>query len=276
MSDGIDGSVVALATPEFSIKRILRPYKGFEQVYQGVTARRPICFCERNQPFDPIAARGTPGYDPNLVYGIPGNMGVRATIEFPILFWIANQTTVRRYQYSLTWRLRNTRDHNSNPNQRVPYHVAKSGAGVAETNPPNPGPRVPIYGVNETAVYAQAEPAYAPNPDPAVAVLRKVVVEPQFSLDLPPLMPDGNIGVIQQGILAPNPQYLHTSAYFHNHETQAIGDDLVISVSRDTSGGGTWDFAPGGADYAFSTFFGNGFGVEYEDLGILLSWGVSP
>jgi hypothetical protein len=275
MSDGIDGSVVALATPEFSIKRILRPFKGFEAIYQGLPASTPICFCERNLPYDPIAKRGVPGYDPHLVYGVPGNMGTRCSIEFPMTFWSAGGALLR-YRYSLNWRLRNTRDHNTNPVQRVPYHIAKSGAGVPETTPPSPGPRVTIYGIRETAIYAQTEPTGLLSQPPASVVIRPLWIEPVLAVSRPPKMPDGSDGVIQQGILPPAVGNRHTSPYFLNYETQSIGDDLVIGVVRDDDVVSDWEFGLGETDHGFSIFFGNGDGVEYEDLGILLSWGVAP
>lgn len=276
MSNGVGDSVVALATPEFSIKRILRPFKNFEDIYQGQSASRPICFCERNQPYDPIAKRGTPGYDPNLVYGVPGNMGTRCSIEFPMVYWNTETANFLRYKFCLSWRLRNTRDHNTNPEQRVPFHIAKSGAGVPETLPPNPGARVPIYGIRETAVYAQAEPTTVYGE--SVVAIRPVIIEPANDTLLPPFMPDGARAVIQQGIRPSDVSGRHVMPYYLNYETQAIGDDLVISVTRDNPrGAGDWAFAKGEADHQFSVMFGKGDGgVEYEDLGILLSWGVSP
>jgi len=276
MSDGMDGSVTALATPEFSIKRILRPFKGFEQVYQGQRALTPICLCERNQPYDPIAKRGTVGYDPNLVYGVPGQMGTRCSIELPFLIWTAGGF-FNHYRYTLNWRLRNTRDHNTNPEQRVPYHVAKSGAGVPETLI-NPGPRVPIYGIVDTAVYAQTEPPIGPGiQPPARVVLHPLWIEPQPYPCFNPLMPDNSPGAVQQGIIPSVPLGTHKMPFFLNHEVQSIGDDLVITIVREEVDPFTnWDFAPGGVDHDVSIFFGNGAGVEYEDLGVLLSWGISP
>lgn len=273
MSDGVGDAVVALATPEFSIKRVLRPFKGFEQVYQGLPAYTPICLCERNQPYDPLAKRGTPGYDPNLVYGVPGNMGTRCSIEFPMVQWTSG-ILFNPYDYSLNWRLRNTRDHNTNPEQRVPYHIAKSGAGVPETLPPNPGPRVPIYGIRETAVYAQTEPTLG---NPGVVVLRSLLINPRLNVQAPPVMPDGSQGAIQQGIQpSTSPSGRYKMPYMLNYETQAIGDDLVICITRSDEVEPDWGFAEGETDHGLSIFFGNGDGVEYEDLGVLLSWGVAP
>jgi hypothetical protein len=274
MSEALQGSSTVLAAPEFGTKRVLRPFKGFEAIYQGQDVRKPICFCENNEPYDPLAKRGLPGYDPNLVYGIPGNLGVRASIDIPMVAW-SKDGTLTRYWWMLQWRLRNIRDHNLNSDKRVPWHVAKSGVGFPETGT-NPGPRVPIYGIVETAVFAQSEPTGFPPPLASV-VLRQVVVEPVGNFSLAPLMPDGSNGAVQQGIRPTIAFDLHTAPFYVNYETQAIGDDLVIAVRRDADDDyPNWDFTPGGPDNTFSDFFGNGTGFEYEDLGVLLSWGVSP
>lgn len=191
-----------------------------------------------------------------------------------MVLWTAGVISYR-YKYALSWRLRNTRDHNQNPDQRVPFHIAKSGAGVPETGP-NPGPRVPIYGIRETAVHAQTEPTGVSGE--SVVVLRPVVIEPSTDVFVPPLMPDGTRGAVQQGIKPTHFLGSHLVPTLVNYETQAIGDDLVIEVYRDTPDGAQdWAFGFGEPDHPLSVYFGNGDGgVEYPDLGILLSWGVSP
>jgi hypothetical protein len=59
------------------------------------------------------------------------------------------------------------------------------------------------------------------------------------------------------------------------YEVQAAGDELLMSYQRPVLFG-NWNFLVGNPDKLFSDMLGNGTGVEYPDIGVYVSFGVSP
>jgi hypothetical protein len=258
-----EGSKTVLAGPEFGIVHIMRPYRGFEAVYQGQLSTRPIYLCEANKPYDPLAIKRTPGIDPHLVAGLPCVFGSRVVI------WLLN-LQVNEYTLRLVWRFRNLFDHR-NSADRVPYHIAKQGPGVPELVV-DPGPRVVIPAAFDTAIYQQTEPANPPAQ--CHAMINDVeVVSPRVTLD--PLMPDGVRGAVCQGVGDPSGLGGDLTPRWVQYEVQAAGDELLMSYQRPVTFG-QWQFLAGQPDKLFADMLGNGTGVEYPDVGVYVSFGVSP
>jgi len=258
---------------DFGIVRILRPYAGFETLYEGQPATGataiPIMLSEGGIELDDLARDGVAGYDPDLVRGLPVPKGARVSIWYPTLA-AASPPRLSPYVYQILWRYRNTADYRRT---RTPYHFPKQIEGVAETVL-NPGPRVVIPASLHTMIYNQTEPTIF---SPVTQNLHEEAVAIGGATINPPLNSNGNQGVIQQGILPSQPARRHTRPSFKILEVQAEGDELLIAVTRyDDLGGASsnWGFA--GVDAGFSNYYGNGSGIAYPDLGVEVSVGAAP
>jgi hypothetical protein len=264
MSDASARNV--LAVPEFGTIRTLRPYLGFESQYDG----QPIgvyglYLTENGKVLDSNAARGLAGYDPNLIPGVPVQMGTRILLWLPSIQ--ANQLNGEPYQYVITWRLRNVFDHRVAENARPPFHLPKQGLGVADTTGPNPGARVVIPAANQTVVYNASEPTLVCAP--AQQTLRTEFVKACTTTIRLPLMPDGSTGVVQQGIL-PSTSPGYTTPKFLVHEVQAVGDEMIVSLTRDIGTAPAWDLS------GYDLYVAQAFNSSVPDNGVLMTTGVSP
>lgn len=261
-------SSIVTADPQFSNRYLLRPYEGFVADYQGQTSSTPILMTEvlegaGGSPRDPLAAARTPLYSPNLVRGLPIPFGSRVVLWLPSLVVGAD---AGRYVWTLVWRLRNLSDHLLTGQ---PFHLPSSDAGVIDTAA-NEG-RVPIPAAWQTVTYAET-PVPATNSGSATASVRNesfstgAVQQP-----IRPLLPGGTPGVISQGILDPGtlPPLLGSAPQSQVQEVQAVGDELLLFCSRDTSLG-TWDFA--GTD----AVFGSRFGSATPQYGVYVLVGTAP
>ena len=274
MSDDT-GSKTVLAGPEFGIARVMRPYRDFETQYQGLGCTTPIYLCEGNLPYDSLALKRTPGIDPNLVAGIPCVLGGR------VMLWLPNVHTLgspyERYRLQPIWRIRNLYDHR-NSADHVPYHLAKQGLGFPELHV-NPGVRVVIPAAFDSVIYQQTEPAaLLPLTPTAVSTVVENAAETKLILLAPPIMPNGQRGAVSQGVDASTVAGFDLSPRWVPYELQAEGDELVLCYYRTATYGNTWDFAnPAGVDRPFAEVFGkNSLGVEHPDLGIYVTFGISP
>lgn len=228
-----------LCVPEFSFYETLVPFDGFETVYDGRSAQYEIMFTVGGQALDPIAASGAAGYDPNLVRGVPCKIGQRVVLLLPVL----PATTTKPsdyYRWNIIWRIRNLYDYRNAPGARYPYSLPKQSQGVADTSGPHPGARVVVPGVIQTVVYNQDEPTGILA---LVNHIRTELLESRATPNALPLLPNGEEGTIQQGVLdTPGGSSLYRSPVFAVHEVQAVGDELLLGLNRSTENNANWDF----------------------------------
>lgn len=249
--------------PRFGIIRVLRPYAGFETIYEGQSASGatpvPIMLSEAGIELDDQA--GTPGYDPSLVRGLPIPQGAKVVLWVPDVVATVLGLGTSQYKYWIIWRARNTADYRRS---RTPYHFPKQIEGVAETGV-DPGPRVIIPGAMQSVVYNQTEVAAGAVQTQQAHAENIAFGGPTMEL---PLNSDGLRGVIQQGVLATAAVNRHTRPSWWEHKLtdDARGDELLIAVTRNDIGAAhpNWEFGAGGADAAFAAFYG----TVFTDLGL--------
>lgn len=263
-----------LSDPQFSVAKILRPFAGFEAVYQGQAARIPIQVTQGGEALD--ANAGKPGYAPNLLKGLSIPMGARLLIWLPSL----NASVIQPppsplpYKWEITWRMRDVFDFRQS---RIPYHYPKQGLGV----PDGVSPRVVIPAAAHGSVYNQAEPATPPIDVGVVQNIRTEDITARgraygagTGTDLP-LIPAGTPGAFEQGIL-PTTLFQAPRPIYDVFEVMAAGDELMLGLHRDQTGAANWDFAVGGIDQIVSTFLGTGTGRAFPDVGVYVMIGVAP
>ncbi len=298
-----------LADAQFTVASVLRPFDGFEAVYQGQSVFVPIAF-----PGTLDEDAGRPGFSPYLLKGLPVPMGAKMQLWFPAVVGSFEGNPVLDYKYSLIWRLRNVGDFQR---RQRPWHLSKESFGAPDTwlaanSPPDaPYEEFVLPAATETVVYQQAEPAPTTGgttPGPGVGVLRTelIAVPSDLGDTLPPfgslpLLPPNAapnfkngfpvpglnttpLGAFQQGIIDPRYSNDATSPIFRPYFTVAKGDELIIVASRDFAldGETTWDFST--LDFQFSNLYGtNAFPPvgtvshkPFPDLGIYVFAGSNP
>lgn len=261
-----------LADAQFGVARILRPWDGALSLtgpYQGASVSRQIMLTEvidppGGQPLDPFAQARQTGYDPALVKGIEVPVGSRVVLWLPAIQF--GGMTPGRYAWSIMWRLRNTYDYR---NARIPYHYPKQGEGVADTTPGVAGPRVVIPAAYQSVIYNET-----PEPGSATArvnpnIRSEDVTTGSSNLGLP-FLPGGSEGHIQQGLANPAVNAAAPYPLYQVHEVQAVGDEMLISVYRDNSAGGSWDFA------TTDQFLAQYLGSNFPDIGVYVLVGSAP
>lgn len=271
------GAQTVLADPQFGILRTLRPYVGFEAVYEGENAGRPIMLTERidgtgGEPRDASAVEGIEGVSPNLIRGLSVGLGSRVIFWIPNIYGFGNGER-DPYIFTVIWRARNIRDTRI---QRVSYMFPDQGLGVPDTTAPvGQQQRTVIPASYQPIHYSAAQPTSFGN-DAIVETYREAIrvqSEPPGEL---PLMPDGTDGEYQQGLLDPGGGFGNAAVQplYLQYELQAVGTELLVAVTRDTNVGATWEFA--GADSQFSDLLGNGQGQAFPNIGVYVSGGVAP
>jgi hypothetical protein len=261
-----DGNKFVTADPQFGNGIILRPFEGFDAVYNGISALTPIMWSPGGEALDSQA--GKPGYSHGLLKGMSVPFGARIVLWLPV-FGTSSQP-VNPYSWQIFWRIRNLYDYRQ---QRIPYHIAKQSPGAPDTTPITGGPRVLIPACVQSVVYAAAEAFSGVNPVAQTQnVHAEVVVNPGSGLlagvptTVTPLTPTGTHGMIKQGVFsetiatAGNPSWTAI-------EVQAIGDEMLIGHTRiyDLVAHPNWEM----------TAFGNYDGtLPFGRLNISPDWGV--
>lgn len=276
----MSGSSNVLADAQFGTARILRPFDGFVPLYQGQPASTPIMLTEVVDPpggsaLDQAADVRSPGYSPRLIRGVDVPMGSRVILWLPNI--AANDPgtgTEIRYEWTLVWRLRNVYDYR---NFRTPYHYPKQVDGIAETGA-EAGPRVVIPAATQTLPYSQS-------PEPAGALanvvtnLRNEAVSVGGTPLSSPLVPAGGIGYFQQGVADPTTLPIASRPLYQVHEVQAVGDELLIGLTRSTTLVANWDFTtPLVRDWQVNLYLG-GVGAAAPpkpDIGVYVMTGSAP
>lgn len=294
-----------LADAQFTVAAVLRPFEGFEAVYQGQSVFTPIVF-----PGTLDEDAGKPGFSPYLLRGLSVPMGAKVQLWFPAVVGTIDNQPLGDYKYLLIWRLRNVADFAA---RQRPFHLKKDSFGASDTFlAPTPPDRYVLPAATETVVYQQAEPATFPpafiSPGAGLGVLRSETIavpsdltETFASAGLPllppnaappfangfPVPPGTNLvplGAYQQGVIDPRYSNTAPTALFRPYFTVAKGDELIIACARNNPNESilTWDFS--GPDFQFSNLYGtNAFPPSgttshrpFSDLGIYVFTGSNP
>lgn len=279
-------SAVVLADAQWTMVRPLKPFPGFERVYQGKDGSLPIAF---PGVLDVFAERNVAGYDPSLIAGITVPLGSRVTIWIPqtITDGVDNEVPPEvnpLYQYQLLWRMRTPRDFRagqgmgqvSTVQQYSSYHVPSSGYGQPQVvTLDNSQPRYFLPGALRTVAYEQNEPSDGAS---GVTHLRGENLQPlQDPIWTPPLTPSGVPAVWQQGTYTDSAAANTGGPAYLTFTTDVEGDELCILASKiDPST--PWDFttvSPG--DQSFSNTYGdnNGRNNVSPTSAILVTTGTS-
>lgn len=269
-----------LADAQFGTARILRPFNGFIDLYQGQPASTPIMLTEVIDPpggaaLDPAAEVREPGYSPRLLRGLDVPIGSRVLLWLPSItaFDVVNDAYIR-YQWTLIWRLRNVYDYR---NFRTPYHYPKQAEGIPETGP-EAGARVVIPAATQTLPYSQApEPTGAL--DNAVTNLRNETVSVGGTPLNSPIVPGGGIGYFQQGLGDPFVSPIFSQPIYQCHEVAAVGDELLIGLSRPVTDIPNWDFLTFAQNDWLVNFYLGGVGAAAPprpDIGVYVMTGSAP
>jgi hypothetical protein len=257
---------------QFGIVQVLKPFPGFEDVYQGFPHSRPIVF---PGILDPLAGR--PGYSPDLEAGFAVPLGATIALAIPVAAAVqGNNVAVQSYEYQFHWRFRTLRDYRD-PGiaRRAPYHLPEQTPGAPDSlAAPGSQERVALPAMPETELVPLGNGVYEARP-------KRVVVAGFSAGPGDALLPTGAQGQQQQGILDPLVPAAIGFAYdpiFALVYLTVGGDELMVSVTR-TGAPGSWDFNTLGADLPFSNIYGKGgtgpgTHPSYRRAGIQLTTGT--
>ena len=278
-------SVAVMADAQMNTVRVLKPFENFERVYQGQNALTPIAF---PGTLDKRAQEGAPGFDPHLLRGIPVPEGARVLLWLPICFYPVDPNgspvlyPFQLYSYRLVWRFQNLAGYRdpSAQTKRAPFHFARQSPGAPDTSIVPAGvPRVTIPAAWHIIAYQQLEPAGGLS---GVLNLHVEAVTPRIDSlvqFVPPLLPNGGTGVVEQGVADPASVPGALMPIYAPFWTDAEGDELIIFANRTgATTNDTWDFTDPAKDLAFSNIYGNGNGTHpiFRDIGIYMQTGTTP
>lgn len=257
--------------------KVLKPFDNFERIYQGQSAVTPIAFPGTR---DRRADERAPGFDPNLLAGIPVPEGSRVLLWFPMCFINEGLTPFRFYKYRLVWRFQNLASYR-NPaarTRRPPYHFPRQSPGAPDTTGATALPRVTIPASWHVVAHEELEPTIGSS----TLNVRVEDIVPRIddiTEFVAPLLPNGATGVVEQGVADPASLSGATMPIFVPFWTDAEADELIIFAQRvGATTDDTWDFTDPDADLAFSNIYGTGNGTHpsFRDIGIYLQTGTNP
>lgn len=263
-------SEAVLADSQFSATRVFRPFRGFEDVYQGLPVEdTPIAI-----PGDLERDAGKTGISPNLLAGISVPYGSKLTLWIPtVISRVGGDALVAsQYRYSIIWRMRNIRDFVQN---RQAYHFPRQSFG--ENN------QFVIPASQQTSIYdstPQNQPAAAPFAEERIAT-QEVVAEAFLFNSLQvgvARTPAGNAADYQQG-LESSVAGSNQTASFNVVQLDALGDEMMFLISRAPGLSPNWDFSGEfSADRGLSSFYGTDGGTRnpIRDMGIYVLSGSNP
>src|SRR5258706_10912335 len=264
-------SGATMVDAQLTTVRVLRPFAGFEKIYQGKDSLIPIAF--PGVP-DARAQAHKPGFDPRLLAGISVPEGARVLLWLPMCFTndIQSLTPFQFYEYRLIWRYQNLASYRDPPARakRTPFHFARQSPGAFDTTLGAPGiPR----GTIPASWHAIAHEEVEPTTGASTLNIRVEQIIPRLDdirLFFRPLLPSGQEAVVEQAITEPALVAGPVMPIFVPFWTDAEGDELIIFANRvDTEQGETWDFTDNAKDFAFSNIYGTGNGTHsiFRDLG---------
>ncbi len=259
--------------------RVVKPFNGFESVYQGKPTSTPIAFPGTK---DPRAAAGQAGFDPNLLEGIAVPQGSRVLLNFPLTPAPGEEGGFTSYTYRIVERFTNLNDYRNPPagKPRPAFHFTKSSPGAPDTTGGTLKPRTlrPAFWRD---IGFEAPLAFASNGQLRLRP-EEIIVDEASLLNLGrPLLPDGTSGVLQQGVLDPETNPIAAGIpLFLPFWFDAEGDEIIILATRTDLASPTleWDFESAEADLPFSNIYGdaNGTHPNFPDLGIYVQTGTTP
>jgi hypothetical protein len=257
---------MGLSDAQVSMFQVIRPITNFEAVYEGKPGTVPIAF---PGTLDPQA--GQPGFDANLLKGIPVPLGGRMLVQIPMT--IDMYTSRAIYGYQFLWRTRNQqafRDAISTNRQGVAYHLPSEELGRKERQG-FPGELYFIPASSDVEIFEEAEPG---TNVPAVLNVRQQIYVPKLADSwVQPLTAGGAGGVWQQGAYQFSSNVNCSGPTWFPLWLDVGGDELLILVYKiDTAA--PWAF--GTTDLGFSNTYGNNAGGLPVDpnIGILLATGT--
>lgn len=260
-------SEAVLADAQYSLSRVLRPFEGFESVYQGLSTEIPIAFPGTRDP-----NAGKDGFDPNLLAGIKTPYGSKLNLWVPAVFDVAGEGVVatQDYRYTLVWRLRNLQDFRQS---QVPYHFPRQGKGESS--------QFVIPAAVHSIVYEGPRQERMVGTTSDIFATQEMVREQlsvQSAQALAPRLPNGGaVGAYQQGLNG-SLSGTNTIAAWNVFQIDCVGDELIILVNP-ADQTRTWDFTTEGVDdYGFSATYGtaNGSRTPIRDMGVFLLSGSNP
>lgn len=274
---------MTIADAQFGLAELIRAPDNFVTDYNGTPRPIPLPGVLDEQA-------GRPGYDPNLIGGLPVPMGARLCIWLPFIWNNSpaglNDPNDYSYVYKIVFRLRNPRDFR-NPaqgNRRKPYHLKDQSPGVADTSGPLPQPRFIIPACMWVVGYQQPEGRVIVNPatglnasNPAVRTYAEGIMPNSVGLQRAPFAPGAEpaVAVFQQGVLDPGAPSVQNAnlPIFHPIFIDACGDDMIILIEKeqpdDIAPVNNWNFA--GEDLQLATFF-----TSSNNSGIYVLSGMMP
>ena len=266
-------SEVTLFDAQATFRNIVRPFPNFETTYQGFGPDVPIAFPGTLDP-----AAGRPGYDPNLIAGLPVPFG--ATIWLWIPLCVAGRTeeggaNISLYDYTIVWRLRNLTDFKD---RRAPFHIEREFPGAVDNAASPPQGRFVVPAARQVIKLQQPETFVTPT-DPELVNLRNLLWTPRGGGTVEPLIPGmpPKSATIQQGVLDPaiDPT-IAKDPLFNAYSFQCQGDEMIILATKRNKN--DWDFTDPAEDLPFSNVYGNGNGMHapFDQLGIYYLTGATP
>jgi len=278
---------------QFTMAQILRPFVGFESVYQGQPTSIPIAF-----PGTLDQDAGKPGFSPYLLAGLPVPLGAKVQLWFPMISGVVEGIPFD-YVYELHWRLRNTGDVQRH---LQPAHFQKETTGQPDTLlAPVPPGRFVLPSAIETVMFEQSEPTGLIGTGVGNLRAQAIAVKDDGVFASAsagfPLLPPGSapfanallspattgvtpVGQYQQGVLNPATSNLAGWSLFRPYFTVAKGDELIVTCVRNLAPPipAIWHFDD--VDVLFSNLYGiNAAGpthLPFPELGIYVFTGCNP
>lgn len=297
--------------PEYGMRQVLRGYTGFEAIYQGRDASNsfipltpiPPDFNQPSSGLDPEAENlrqalraayqasgsypvtaASSGISPGLIAGCPTPIGSLAKIYLPRL--INAGETPFKYFYMFCWRIRSAEVGARGQAFHSPYDGPGAeddgrsdidiGSGVVKLTGAAKARKI-IYAGAESTRYIQAEPVSPATVNRQNMYQTQYTAQagaPLFSVYYPGIAQgEVMVGNLSQGIVK-NPGQYATGPLFDIINMSAEGDELVVLLGRDSSGGlsANWDFDT--TDKLISVYFGTGGAASVTQGVNLLNMGV--
>lgn len=259
-----------LSDAQMGLFQVLRPFVGFEAVYQGRSGTIPIAF---PGTLDPDA--GKSGLLPNLLAGIPVPLGARLLMQIPMVGDSDTEDLVTlsdAYEYQLVWRTRNQQSYATAVaagRQVAAYHLPSDAPGIGQLSY--------IPGASDVEIFEQNEATTGASVLNVVQQRYRPKVKPSWVAPLLP-SPQGGVasGAWQQGVYRSEADSADgVGPTWVPLWLDVCGDELLILVYKiDTDA--PWDFTDAAADRGFSNTYGtdNGLQANNPNSGIILSSGT--
>jgi len=266
-------SEAVLADAQFSAARVYRPFEGFEDVYEGQAVEdRPIAI-----PGDLDKDAGKTGISANLLAGIPVPYGAKVTLWIPTILGEtgpASGLVAKPYRYSIIWRMRNIRDFREN---RTAYHFPRQSVGENSQFVIPAAMQSSIYDATPQDLPTSAGSDFAAERLATQEVATESLV---FKSNLAGVAftPAGGMADYQQG-LAGSVSGTNRTASFNIVQLDALGDEMIILITRDPGSSPTWSFSSVFAeDRGLSNFYGTAGGTRevVRDMGVYVLTGSNP